>query len=94
MIGSIINERMRRSAFYLVLLCALTLAVSAQAAELSAGKIIERYKKAAGGSAAKRIKSTLATGSVKTTDGATGRFGLIPVRCFSALFLHAQPPSS
>ncbi|MFL6216760.1 MAG: hypothetical protein ACJ74J_22955 [Blastocatellia bacterium] len=65
---------MKRRAGYLLLLCALALAISAQAAELSAGKIIERYRKAVGGSAAKRVKSTFATGSVKTADGATGRF--------------------
>ena len=52
----------------------LALAVGSRAAELSAGKIIERHKKAVGGNAVKRVRSTLATGSVKTTDGATGRF--------------------
>jgi hypothetical protein len=65
---------MKRRAGYWLLLCAVALAVSAQAAELSAGKIIERYKKAVGGGAARRVKSTLVAGSVKTADGATGRF--------------------
>jgi hypothetical protein len=65
---------MKRSIGYLLLLGILALATGAQAADLSTGKIIERYKKAVGGNAIKRVKGTLATGSVKTADGATGRF--------------------
>ncbi len=57
---------------FLLLIIAL-LAQASFAAE-SAGKIIDRYKKAAGGGAIKRIKSTSMTGTVKTADGATGRF--------------------
>jgi hypothetical protein len=65
---------MKRSAGYLLLVCILALAVSSQAAELSASRIIERYKKAVGGNAIKRVKSTFATGSLKTADGLIGRF--------------------
>src|SRR5437868_8560191 len=65
---------MKRSAGYLLLVCILALAVGSQAADLSASRIIERYKKAVGGNAIKRVKSTLATGSLKTADGLLGRF--------------------
>ena len=66
---------MKRRAGYLLLLCLLAPAFSARAAESSsAGKVIERYKKAIGGNAVKRVKSTRATGSIKTNDGAAGRF--------------------
>jgi hypothetical protein len=44
------------------------------AAEPSAKKIIDRYRKSAGGSAIKRIKNTQMTGTVKTSDGTEGRF--------------------
>jgi len=44
------------------------------AAGPSAGKIIDRFKKASGGKTAARLKSTLITGSVKAVDGTTGRF--------------------
>lgn len=63
----------RRVCFSLVIFI-LALAVESMAADNSASKIIDRYKKASGGSAARRIKSTSMTGSVKSTDGATGRF--------------------
>lgn len=65
---------MKRSIGYLLLLCILALTIRSEAADLSAGKIIERYKKAIGGSAIKRVKGTLATGSVKAADGSPGRF--------------------
>jgi len=65
---------MKRSAGYLLLVCILALAVKSQAADLSASRIIERYKKAVGGNAIKRVKSTFATGSLKTADGLPGRF--------------------
>ena len=55
-----------------VLLAAL--ACEALAADQSAGKTIDRYRKASGGKLAARLKRTLMTGSVKTLDGATGRF--------------------
>jgi hypothetical protein len=57
---------------FLLLIIAL-LAQASFAAE-NAGKIIDRYKKAAGGGAIKRVKSTSMTGNIKTADGATGRF--------------------
>jgi hypothetical protein len=57
-----------------LLIITLLLAVDALAADNSASKIIDRYKKASGGSAVKRVKSTLMAGSVKTADGATGSF--------------------
>lgn len=44
------------------------------AADGSATKIIDRYKKASGGGAASRIKSTLMAGTVKAPGGAVGRF--------------------
>lgn len=44
------------------------------AAEPSAKKIIDRYRKATGGSAIKRVKNTRMTGTIKTADGAEGRF--------------------
>ncbi len=65
---------MKRSASYLLLVCILALAVNSQAADLSASRIIDRYKKAVGGNALKRVKSTRAAGSLKTRDGLTGRF--------------------
>ncbi len=40
----------------------------------NANKIIDRYKKASGGGAIKRIKSTSMSGAVKIADGAAGRF--------------------
>ena len=42
---------MKRSAGYLLLVCILALAVGSQAADLSASRIIDRYKKAVGGNA-------------------------------------------
>jgi hypothetical protein len=56
------------------LLATFALAIAAVAADNSPGKIIDRYKKAAGGNAARRVKSTLMTGQIKSTDGAGGRF--------------------
>src|SRR6185295_2884284 len=46
------------------------------AADKSATNIINRYKKAIGGSAASRVKSTFISGSVKAADGSAGRFAL------------------
>ena len=65
---------MKRRTGYLLLLCLFALAIRSQAAELSTGKLIERYKKAVGAGAIKRVKSTRATGSVKLADGQAGRF--------------------
>jgi hypothetical protein len=44
------------------------------AADQSASKIIDRYKKASGGKATSRVKSTLMTGNAKSADGSMGRF--------------------
>ncbi|MFY9607822.1 MAG: hypothetical protein WAU45_04310 [Blastocatellia bacterium] len=57
-----------------VLLAILALALSSPGADKSAAKTIDRYKKASGGDAVKRVKSTSMTGSVKAADGSTGRF--------------------
>jgi len=65
---------MKQRASYLLWLWLLVLTAGAQAAELSAGKVIERYKKAIGAGAVKRVRSTRAMGSVKTADGQAGRF--------------------
>jgi hypothetical protein len=62
--------------FLSLLLILLGLVCESAAAEQSAGKIIDRYKKATGGKSAARLKSTLITGSVKAIDGAAGRFSL------------------
>ena len=64
---------MRRFITPFLLLIIAGLAQTALAAE-SAGKVIDRYKRAAGGGAIKRVKSTSMTGIVKAADGATGRF--------------------
>lgn len=63
---------MKKTAFLLLLLACLV--CECLAADQSATKIIDRYKKAVGGKAASRVKSTFMSGSVKTGDGATGRF--------------------
>jgi hypothetical protein len=63
---------MRRLLWILVLFAALV--CEAPGADQSAGKTIDRYKKASGGKLAARLKSTLMTGSVKAIDGTTGRF--------------------
>jgi hypothetical protein len=55
----------------LLIVCAL--ATTALADQPSA-KIIDRYKKASGGKAASRVKSTVITGTIKTSDGAKGLF--------------------
>jgi hypothetical protein len=64
---------MKRFITPLILLIAAISAQTSFAAD-GAGKIIDRYKKAAGGSAIKRVKSTLMAGSIKTADGGAGRF--------------------
>ena len=63
---------MKRLLLLLVLFAALV--CEAFGADQSAGKTIDRYRKASGGKLAARLKRTLMTGSVKTLDGATGRF--------------------
>jgi hypothetical protein len=59
-----------------LLVTALALAAAGAAAAQSSDKIIGRHRKASGAGAAKRVKSTLVTGAVKTSGGATGRFTL------------------
>src|SRR5215813_10613077 len=63
---------MRRSLYILLLTLALGSGfnVSAQ----SASKIIDRYKKASGGDAVKKIKNTVISGSVKVGEGLAGSF--------------------
>jgi hypothetical protein len=61
---------------FLALLSAISLAAESPAADNPANKIIDRYRKASGGNAARRVKSTLMTGTVTAAgarDGA-GRF--------------------
>jgi len=48
--------------------------VSQSLADQPAGKILDRFKKASGGKAAARVKSTTMSGSVKSSDGTAGRF--------------------
>lgn len=52
----------------------LALVLASPGADKSATKVIDRYKRASGGDAVKRVKSTSMTGSLKTSDGSTGRF--------------------
>ena len=52
----------------------LSALVSQSLADQPASKILDRYKKATGGKAATRVKSTAMTGSVKSGDGTAGRF--------------------
>src|SRR5258707_1492611 len=54
----------------------LGLLVSQSLADQPASKIVDRYKKAAGGKSVARVKSTFMTGSVKGSDGTAGRFSL------------------
>src|SRR5262249_20768443 len=62
---------MRRYIYALILVLAFL--ASTPAAD-SASKTIDRYKKAAGGDAVKKIKNTQLTGSLTTSDKVTGRF--------------------
>ncbi|HEX8184799.1 MAG TPA: hypothetical protein VF747_08610 [Blastocatellia bacterium] len=61
---------------FVILLLVAGLASQSTAADNPANKIIDRYRKASGGSAVKRVKSALVTGSVKSAEpsGAAGRF--------------------
>jgi hypothetical protein len=63
---------MKRFIFLLLILAALV--SHSLAAGPSAGKIIDRIKKASGGKSAARLKSTFMTGSITASDGTTGRF--------------------
>ena len=64
---------MKRISGYLLLALVLAGTVKVQAADLSASKILDRYKRAVG-NAAGRVKNTLLTGTTKAADGAIGRF--------------------
>ena len=64
---------MKKFLFLLVLITA-SLAAEAVAADNPANKIIDRYRKASGGNAVKRVKSTLMTGTVTTATTGAGRF--------------------
>jgi len=48
--------------------------VAPSLADQPAGKIVDRFKKASGGKSAVRVRSTVMTGSVKSSDGTAGRF--------------------
>lgn len=63
---------MKRLLFLFLVLS--TIVCESFAAGQSAGKIIDRFKKASGAKAASRLKSTLMTGSLKSIDGTTGSF--------------------
>jgi hypothetical protein len=52
----------------------LGLLISQTSADQPASKIIDRFKKASGGKAVTRLKSTFMTGSVRAADGGSGRF--------------------
>ncbi|MEK6301280.1 MAG: hypothetical protein AABO41_11200 [Acidobacteriota bacterium] len=56
-------------------LAILAFVLASFGADKSATKIIDRYKKASGGNAVKRVKSTSMTGTLKAADGSIGRFG-------------------
>ena len=62
--------------FLSLLLILVALVSETAAADQSASKIIDRFKKASGGKSVSRVKSTLMTGSVKAADGTAGRFTL------------------
>lgn len=59
-------------------MCALVLGIALAAISpifgQSANKIIDRYKKASGGDAFKKIQNTYVTGTLKSSDGVTGNF--------------------
>jgi hypothetical protein len=63
---------MKRILFLLLMLTVLVCELLA--ADQSASKIIDRYKKASGANSASRARSTLMRGIVKTADGVAGRF--------------------
>ncbi|HET9531497.1 MAG TPA: hypothetical protein VFQ92_14160, partial [Blastocatellia bacterium] len=63
-----------RKVRYAVFLLAIGLLIQTPALGQSAKKIVDRYKKATGGGAIKKIKSTAMSGAVRTADGATGTF--------------------
>src|SRR6185503_15576237 len=64
---------MKRIRLALPLIILALVAQSALAGDPSS-KIIDRYRKASGGNALKRIRTTFASGSLKSADGTTGHF--------------------
>jgi hypothetical protein len=64
---------MRRLPFAAIV-AILALAIASPGADKTATKTIDRYKKASGGDAVKRVKNTSMLGSLKMGDGSTGRF--------------------
>ena len=75
--GVVLSDSVEEVAMKRVLFLLLMLAVlvgESLAADQSASKIIDRYRKASGGNAVSRARSTLMTGVVKTADGIAGLF--------------------
>src|SRR5262245_41736893 len=66
---------MKRAVFPFLLIL-IGLAAEPVAIAQSANKIIDRYKRASGGDKVKRVKSTVMSGTVKKSDGATGSFAI------------------
>lgn len=62
--------------FAVVLILLSGFVIESMAKELSAQKIVDRYRKAAGGKALNRVRSTMMTGRIKTSEGVEGRFSL------------------
>jgi hypothetical protein len=60
--------------FLYALALVIVLAAVSPANAQSANKIIDRYKKASGGDALKKIKNTFVTGTLKRADGVSGSF--------------------
>ncbi len=63
-----------RKVVFPILLVLLGVALAPEVAAQSAGKIIDRYKKAVGGKAVKRVKNVFISGSLKSGDTTEGRF--------------------
>ena len=62
--------------FFILLSILGALVCESLGSDPSAAKIIGRFKKASGGKSVARVKSTLMTGTVKSSDGTAGRFSL------------------
>ncbi|MCI0485293.1 MAG: hypothetical protein L0229_01705 [Blastocatellia bacterium] len=63
-----------KKSFYGLLLLLAALVLSPPVVAQSAKKIVDRYNKAVGSKAIKRVKSVLISGTVKSAEGAQGRF--------------------
>jgi hypothetical protein len=68
------NMRTKIKSLLASLFLTLGLLLSQTFADQPASKIIDRFKKASGGKAVTRLKSTFMTGSVRAADGGSGRF--------------------